>query len=79
MIELIGGNRCSSEDEKYTLPAKMKKYLQNGVRLGWVIDPFKQQTTIYRSDAEPKVKPFTDALSGEDVLPGFELRLSDLL
>ena len=74
VIELM-----SDKDEKYTLPAKMEKYLQNGVGLGWVIDPFRQQTTLYRPDAEPEVKPFTDALSGEDVLPGFELRLSDLL
>ena len=74
VIELM-----SDKDEKYTLPAKMEKYLQNGVRLGWAIDPFKQQTTLYRPDAEPEVKPFTDVLSGEDVLPGFELCLSDLL
>lgn len=69
----------SDKDEKYTLPAKMEKYLQNGVRLGWVIDPFKQQTTIYRPDAEPAIKPFSEVLIGEDVLTGFELRLSDLL
>lgn len=74
VIELMSG-----EDEKYTLPAKMEKYLQNGVRLGWVIDPFKQQTTIHRPDAEPETKLFADMLTGEDVLPGFELRLSDLL
>lgn len=74
VIELM-----SDKDEKYTLPAKMEKYLQNGVRLGWAIDPFKQQTTVYRPDAEPETKPFTDILTGEDVLTGFELRLSDLL
>lgn len=79
VIELIGGNRCSGKDEKYTLPAKMEKCLQNGVRLGWVIDPFKQQTTIYRPDTEPEIKPFAEMLTGDDVLTGFELRLSDLL
>lgn len=74
VIELM-----SDKDEKYTLPAKMEKYLQNGVRLGWVIDPFKQQTTIFRPDTESTTKPFTEVLTGEDVLTGFELRLSDLL
>jgi Uma2 family endonuclease len=73
VIELM-----SDSDEKYTLPAKMEKYLQNGVRLGWVIDPFTQQTTIYRPDQQPDTKPFADALSGEDVLVGFTLRLTDL-
>lgn len=74
VIELM-----SDKDEKYTLPAKMEKYLQNGVRLGWVIDPFKQQTTIYRPHTEPEIEPFAEMLTGEDVLTGFELRLSDLL
>lgn len=74
VIELM-----SDSDEKYTLPAKMEKYLQNGVRLGWVIDPFTQQTTIYRPDQEPETKAFADELSGNDVLSGFIVRLSDLL
>ncbi|GAB4051521.1 Uma2 family endonuclease [Spirosoma litoris] len=69
----------SDSDEKYTLPAKMEKYLQNGVQLGWVIDPFNQQTTIYRPDSEPEVLNFAETLSGEAILPGFELTLSDLL
>lgn len=73
VIELM-----SDSDEKYTLPAKMEKYLRNGVRLAWVIDPFTQQTTVYRPDAEPEVRPFTDVLSGTDVLPGFTLQLSEL-
>ncbi|WP_198175337.1 Uma2 family endonuclease [Spirosoma telluris] len=74
VIELM-----SDSDEKYTLPAKMEKYLRNGVRLGWVIDPFSQQTTVYRPEGEIEVVNFTDILSGEAVLPDFELRLSDLL
>ncbi len=74
VIELM-----SDSDEKYTLPAKMEKYLQNGVLLGWVIDPFTQQTTIYQPDREPEVKSFSEILTGGDVLIGFELNLSNLL
>ena len=66
-------------DEKYTLPAKMEKYLQNGVRLGWVVDPFTNQTTIYRPDIEPEVKSFDTELSGEDILPGFTVRLREIM
>ena len=74
VIELM-----SDSDEKYTLPAKMEKYLQNGVRLGWVIDLFTQQTIIYRPDQEPEVKSFSETLMDDDVLIGFELNLSNLL
>lgn len=41
VIELM-----SDSDEKYTLPAKMEKYLQNGVRLAWMIDPFEHQNHL---------------------------------
>lgn len=74
VIELM-----SDTDEKYTLPAKMEKYLRNGVRLGWVIDPFNQQTTIYRPETEPEIKPFSEPITGEGVLPGFTLQLDALL
>ncbi len=74
VIELM-----SDRDEKYTLPAKMEKYLRNGVRLAWMVDPFSQQTTIYRPDREPATQPFAEPLSGEDVLPDFELRLTEII
>lgn len=74
VIELM-----SDSDEKYSLPKKMEKYLQNGVRLGWAIDPFEQQTIIYRPDAAPEIKAFSEILTGENVLPGFTLQLSELL
>ena len=74
VIELM-----SDPDERYTLPAKMEKYLRNGVRLGWAIDPFQNQTIIYRPDQEPETVAFTTELSGGTVLPGFTLLLSHLL
>ncbi len=74
VIELM-----SDRDEKYWLPVKMEKYLKNGVRLAWLIDPFQQQTTIYRPDEEPETRLFTETLSGESVLPGLEVNLSTLL
>lgn len=70
---------ASESDDLVHLKKKMVKYLKNGVRLGWLVDPFGQQTIIYRPDQDPESKPFADELSGESVLPGFVLRLSDLL
>jgi Uma2 family endonuclease len=56
----------------------MESYMRNGVRLGWQIDPFARQTTVYRPDQAPQIVPFDEPLTGEDVLPNFLLRLSDL-
>lgn len=69
---------ASESDDLVHLKRKMDKYIANGVRLGWLIDPFGQQTLVYRPDREPEIKPFDDELSGEDVLPGFTLRLDQL-
>lgn len=78
VIESARANGWSESDDLAHLKRRMDKYVANGVRLGWLIDPFSQQTFICRPGQEPAVKPFTDELSGEDVLPGFLLRLSQL-
>jgi Uma2 family endonuclease len=58
------------------LQAKMAEYRDNGVRLGWLINPQDRQVEIYRLDREVEVLVAPMTLSGEDVLPGFNLDLS---
>jgi Uma2 family endonuclease len=56
---------------------KMTEYMENGCRLGWLIDPQNEQVFVYRMDGSISViKSFSEPLLGEDVLPGFELNLS---
>ena len=54
---------------------KMEEYLQNGCRLGWLIDPKRKRVVIYRQDKEVEIVESPATLSGEDVLPGFVLNL----
>jgi Uma2 family endonuclease len=58
---------------------KMREYLAQGVRLGWLLDPKSGLAEIYRPGhpAESLHRPAT--LSGEDVLPGFVLELRGIL
>lgn len=57
--------------------AKMTEYIQNGALLGWLIDRKKKQVFIYRADGSISInKSFDEPLSGENVLPGFELNLN---
>lgn len=79
VVELARANGWAESDELTRLKKKMEMYITNGVRLGWLVDPFARQTLICRPDAEPEIKPFADELSGESVLPGFVLRLNDLV
>jgi Uma2 family endonuclease len=63
----------SRTDSLKTLQAKMHEYLGCGVRLGWLFNPQNQQLEIYRQGREPEVRNLPTVLSGEDILPGFEL------
>lgn len=59
---------------------RMKKWIENGCRLTWLILPTQEIVFIYRADGTvDKVEGFNNKLSGEDVLPGFEFDLSVLL
>lgn len=66
----------SPTDTLQTTQAKMQEYLDNGVRLGWLIDPKAQQVEIYRPGRSPEVLSSPITLSGEDVLPGFTLDMA---
>jgi Uma2 family endonuclease len=69
----------SASDSLETLRRKMQEYINNGVRLGWLIDPQNQQVEIYRPGKEVEVLLSPTSLSGEDVLPGFVLDLAQIL
>lgn len=71
----------SSSDRLSKLKQKMEHaWMKNGVRLGWLIDPYNAQVFIYRQGkAVEEVHGFSGkSLSGEDVLPGFDLKLDVL-
>lgn len=54
---------------------KMQEYMDNQVRLGWLINPQKRQVEIYRQGQAVESLEAPAELSGEDVLPGFVLDL----
>lgn len=58
--------------------SKMQEYMENGVRLGWLINRKTRRVEIYRQGQEVEVLASPTELSGEDVLPGFVLNLEIL-
>jgi Uma2 family endonuclease len=69
----------SANDDLKPLQKKMQEYIDNGVRLGWLIDPQNQRVEIYRIGQETEILQSPNSLSGENVLPGFILNLIDIL
>jgi Uma2 family endonuclease len=66
----------SASDSLSKLQVKMQEYIENGARLGWLIDPQNQRVEIYRPESEVEVLENPALVSGEDVLAGFVLNLS---
>jgi Uma2 family endonuclease len=58
--------------------AKMSEYIDNGARLGWLIDPIRKQAHIYRPSRPIEILAKPNQLGGEDVLPGFTLELDEI-
>jgi Uma2 family endonuclease len=69
----------SKSDSLEVLQDKMQEYIENGVRLGWLIDRQHQQAFVYRADRSITQYPADALLTGEDVVPGFTIALKKLL
>jgi Uma2 family endonuclease len=60
------------------LHEKMQEYIDNGVRLGWLIDPFEKRVSICRPEQPVETLDNPPSVSGEPVVPGFVLQVREL-
>ena len=68
----------SKSDRLAVLQNKMREYIENGVRLGWLIDPEEKRVHIYREDGSVDILDNPKTVSGESVLDGFEIDLVEI-
>lgn len=68
----------SQSDSLQKLKEKMREYIENGVALGWLIDPTECKVYVYRQNAEDETLENPTELSGEPVLKGFVLNLKEI-
>jgi Uma2 family endonuclease len=73
VIELV-----SPSDSLKKTQEKMQEYMENGCRLGWLINRKKREVEIYRPGLDVEVLHSPLTLSGENVLPGFVLNLQKI-
>lgn len=69
----------SKSDALKPLQEKMQEYINNGAKLGWLIDRQNQQVEIYRQGKVIETIKSPQTLLGEDILPGFVLDLTEIL
>ncbi|MBW4594744.1 MAG: Uma2 family endonuclease [Brasilonema angustatum HA4187-MV1] len=65
----------SPSDNLQKTQEKMQEYMENEVKLGWLIDRKTRRVEIYRLGQAVEVLESPTELSGEDILPGFILDL----
>ena len=69
----------SSSDSLPVLQDKMREYMDNGARLGWLIDPSGGKVFVYRPDSAPEQLAAPASVSADPVLPGFRLEMDEIL
>ncbi|MEH2302538.1 Uma2 family endonuclease [Nostoc sp.] len=65
----------SETDRLASIQEKMQEYIKNGLRLGWLINPQDAKVEIYQLLKAVEVVQMPAIISGEDILPGFELQV----
>ena len=68
----------SPSDALTPLQQKTQEYLDNGCRLGWLIDRKQRQVAVYRPAHPVEVLDAPLSISGEPILPGFSLNLQKI-
>lgn len=68
----------SRSDTLKELSAKMNEWIENGARLAWLIDPKTKKVHVYRPGRDPEVLQNPQSVIGGDVLPGFELDMTEI-
>jgi Uma2 family endonuclease len=71
-VEIVSPNDTYSK-----VTEKVDLYLEDGVRMVWVIDPQRSKVTVYTADQQTTLGE-EHTLSGGDVIPGFELTIRAL-
>jgi Uma2 family endonuclease len=73
VVELV-----SESDDLEDTRKKMREYLDNGLRLGWLLVPKTRIVEIYRPDREVEYLQSPTTLSGEEILPGLIVDLQPI-
>ena len=68
----------SPTDVQWRVAEKVQAYLDAGTQMVWVVESVMKTVTVYRSQTDIKVFTCDDTLTGEDVVPEFSCRVTQL-
>ncbi len=68
----------SESDSLKEQQEKLEEWIESGAHLAWLIDTKTKRVHIYRPDGDPEILENPSKVSGEGILPGFELDLTEI-
>lgn len=68
----------SKTDRLVDLQEKLVEYLDNGVQLGWIIDPLLKQVHLYTAGQPVQILDQPATVAGTGCMAGFTLNLKDI-
>jgi Uma2 family endonuclease len=68
----------SESDRLKELEEKMQYYMDNGVRLGWLIEPLRCRLHVYQPGKPVEILESPESVSNEQILPQFTLDLKPI-
>ncbi len=73
VVEILSPSNTWSEME-----TKLEEYFTIGVNVVWIADPKTHCIYVYRSTTNVQQLNVDDVLMGDDILPGFSVKVTDL-
>jgi Uma2 family endonuclease len=68
----------SPGDTAYEVEEKVGEWLSAGAKLVWTVNPKRKSVTIHRAPKDASTLSGDDELDGENVVPGFRCRVSEI-
>ena len=68
----------SQSDRGLNLRRKMREWMENGAKLGWLVEPKSRTVVVYRPGREPETLVSPDRVLGEGPVDGFTLELNKI-
>jgi len=77
-VPILAVEILSPSDKHEAIHEKIVEYLRTGVKLVWEVDPDFRTVRVHRPDREPVMFNRNQTLTGEEILPGFEVAVAEL-
>lgn len=68
----------SPSDRTREVLGKVSDYFAAGSHFLWIVNPVREEVSVFRSPFAPVILAGTDLLDGEDVLPGFSVTIAEI-